>query len=149
MRRLTIILALAGLFLLLACDIHTSGNGALDGYWQLATVDTLGGGSADVRGHKLFWAVQGDLLEMHHLEALSADRHYPTLHWRFRLNASELSISAPFAYDRTATDSLVTGKETVAPYGVSSLNETFKVLRLDNKAMTLESQVLRLYFKKF
>ena len=32
------------LMMFAACDIHTSDNGDLDGYWQLRSVDTLSTG---------------------------------------------------------------------------------------------------------
>ena len=39
MRKLLYIFTM--LLMLAACDIHTSNNGDLDGYWQLSSVDTL------------------------------------------------------------------------------------------------------------
>ena len=36
--------------MIIACDIHRSDNGDLDGFWQLKSVDTLStGGTCDMR----------------------------------------------------------------------------------------------------
>ena len=81
--------------LLSACDLHSSDNGSLDGYWQLAVIDTIGGNSVDVRENKLFWAVQGDLVEMRHLEGIITDPHHLVIHWRFSLTGDQLTLSTP------------------------------------------------------
>lgn len=42
--------------LLTSCDIETSDNGDLDGYWHLVRVDTLATGvSSDLSETRVFW----------------------------------------------------------------------------------------------
>ena len=51
------------LLMFAACDIHTSDNGDLDGYWQLRSVDTLStGGTCDMRDSMRFWSFQANIL---------------------------------------------------------------------------------------
>ena len=52
-------------------------------------------------------------------------------------------------FDRADGDSLVTDVEVLRPYGVNSLQESFKVVSLESRTMILESPVLRLHFKKY
>ena len=51
--------------ILVACDVETSDNGRLDGYWHLTGVDTLAtSGHRDVSEETIFWAVQFDLIQL-------------------------------------------------------------------------------------
>lgn len=64
MKQLTIKSLLATLatpFLLASCNVETSGNGSLDGFWHLERVDTLAtGGTTDYSSGYVFWGVQKD-----------------------------------------------------------------------------------------
>ncbi len=51
--------------------------------------------------------------------------------------------------DRTISDSIVTDVRTVEFYGLNSLDETFRVLQLEETRMTLENESLRMYFRKY
>lgn len=66
MKQLTIKSLLATLatpFLLASCNVETSDNGPLDGFWHLERVDTLAtGGSTDYHKGYVFWGVQKDLM---------------------------------------------------------------------------------------
>lgn len=138
-------LALAAMLTAACSDFHTSDNGQLDGFWQLANVDTLANNrSGDVRELKIFWAVQADLLEIRDL----TNRHLPVF-FRFEHRDGQLKLSRPVADNRLISDSLVRDVNTIRYYGFRQLEETFKVLRLDGKAMLLESGHLRLHFRKY
>ncbi len=57
MKRLIFVLTIC--MALVACDIETSGNGDLDGFWQLRQVDTLATeGTTDMRQSMIYWAVK-------------------------------------------------------------------------------------------
>ena len=57
MRKIIYILALCTF--LVSCELETSGNKELDGYWQMNQVDTLStGGVADTREALIYWGVQ-------------------------------------------------------------------------------------------
>ena len=63
MRKLISILALGILFV--SCELETSGNKELDGYWQMSQVDTLAtGGVTDTREALIYWGIQGKLLQI-------------------------------------------------------------------------------------
>ena len=70
MKRSNIYLTLAALLMcmtgvLTSCDIETSGNGKLDGYWHMTAVDTIAtGGTADLSQKRLFWGVQHKLINL-------------------------------------------------------------------------------------
>ncbi len=138
----------AGAACMTGCDdFHTSGNGTLDGFWQLQQADTLHNGhSGNMLESRIYWAVQGNLLQMQDLKG-ELPRHH--VFFRFELKDGLLRLWDPVYDDRTISDSIVTDVRTVQFYGLSSLEETFKVLRLESSAMTLESKHLRLYFRKY
>jgi hypothetical protein len=63
MRKIVYILTLC--VTLVSCELETSGNKELDGYWQMSEVDTLStGGVADTREALIYWGVQGKLLQI-------------------------------------------------------------------------------------
>lgn len=147
MKHLSHIVIVVLLSLLSACDkFHTSDNGALDGYWQLTTVDTLASGhSADMRDKLIFWAVQTDLLEMRDRANL---QHISVL-FRFRHEGNTLTLSEPIANNRIISDSIVTNPATLYGYGLTHLTETLQVLHLSSSSMTLQSEYLRMHFRKY
>ena len=146
MKLLARLIILAAISILCACDkFHVSDNGELDGFWQLTSVDTLANGrSADMKEKKIFWAVQTDLLEMRDLTG----KHINIL-FRFDRGPTTLTLSAPVANDRIIYDSLVTNPATLQPYVLSHLNETLQVLHLSSSNMTLQSEQLRMFFRKY
>ena len=132
-----------------ACmELHTSENGQLDGFWQLTQVDTLESGrSEDVSQRMIFWSVQKDLLQMQ-------DRHdmthaYLGIFFHFRHEGDQLTVYDPIIDNRLISDSVVTEVRMLTFYGVYHLEETFRILRLEDKKMTLENERLRMYFRKY
>lgn len=150
MRQLIRFIPLALVALLTACDTHTSDNGVLDGFWQMHSVDTLGGQSADLRSEKIFWAVQADLLEMVQLkgDVTNTSRH-KIMVFRFQLTGGELRVSNPVWKLRTISDEVITDVEDVRPYGLSGLDQTFRVECLNSSDMVLLTDRLRLRFRKY
>ena len=56
MKYSTLCLLLFILLLPAACDIESTDNGNLDGFWHLEQVDTLAtGGSLNLKEQKIFW----------------------------------------------------------------------------------------------
>lgn len=147
MKRLAYLLL--GVMMTGACsDFHTSDNGNLDGFWQLTQTDTLANGrSEDMRQRMLFWSVQADLLKMQDLHTLTAP--YVGIYFHFELKDGMLRVYDPVADVRSISDSIVTDVKTVGFYGLNSLDEKFRVLQLEGTRMTLESETLRMYFRKY
>lgn len=139
---LTSLLCLAGFFA--SCDIRLSDNGDLDGYWQLARVDTLHGGITDVCDRRLFWSVQAQLLQVSDLTY----RHDACI-LRFEHTGSTLRVHTPYLVDHAGSDVPVSDAALLEPYGIQRLDETFTVERLDGKLMTLKGDCLRLEFNRY
>lgn len=141
-------LFLAGALTGACSDFNTSGNGDLDGFWQLTQTDTLANGrSEDMRPRMLFWSVQAGLLKMQDLH--TQKDAYLGIFFHFELKNDRLRVYDPVVDDRTISDSIVTDVRTVEFYGLNSLDETFRVLQLEETRMTLENESLRMYFRKY
>ena len=140
-----------------ACDdkFETSDNGCLDGFWLLSEVDTLQNGkSENVRQQMLFWAVQGDLLQ------LSVKKRYtgyteglpPTVCYHFNYSNNMLKFvcdeQSPVVGSRYLSDFFAEVPD-VRPYGLSRLDEQFSVLAINGNKMILQSETLRLHFDKY
>jgi hypothetical protein len=140
-----IVTYLFSLLLLTSCELHTSDNGLLDGWWQLTQIDTLAtNGSAPMKESKLFWAVQGRMLEMQDLNVLT-----PNVIFRFSLHSDTLRIWDPICDNRDIADSLVTDVATLRPYGVLHLADTFRVEALTSDKMLLRNRAYRLHFRAY
>lgn len=127
---------------LCACELEISGNGDLDGFWQLRQADTIdGGGSTDMRENKVYWAVQTDLLE--------ARSSIIEVFFRFNHAGDSLLLSDPYKNNRDSSDIKITEASCLSPLGINSLNERFFIMELNGSSMVLRSDMLVLYFKKY
>lgn len=125
-----------------SCEFETSGNGDLDGFWQLRTLDSLHNGRAvDMRGNGVYWAVQVNLLEARSPAA--------NVFFRFNHVGDSLLLSEPYINNRDSADIKVTDATVLRPLGINRLDERFLVETLDGGTMVLRSSVLRLYFRKY
>ena len=129
-----------------SCELETSGNGDLDGFWHLVQVDTLQtGGVKDTSKDLFFWSFQVNLLEF-------SDRsyHIPIYMARFNHDNGQLKVTQPCLYNRDEGNEMVTEENVkdISPYGLNTLEETFRVEELSGSKMTLSNGTLRLYFKK-
>ena len=138
------ILFLSALVLLTACELHTSDNGDLDGYWQLTQMDTLANNrSGDMRSSRIFWAVQGKMLEMR------CERVYYIINYHFSHENGQLRLFEPIISVREISDSTVTDPATLHFYGITRLEEVLDVQQLDADRMTLQSDLYRFHFRKY
>ena len=132
------------LLLFCSCDLETSKNGDLDGFWHLERVDTLStSGSLDLSQAKLFWAFQKDLLQ------LRGDEQ--EFYLRFNHHDDQLDLSNPHLRDREKDDPAISSSTMylIRPYGINEEEEYFQVINLDNDYMVLRNQDLQLWFRKF
>lgn len=132
--------------LLTSCSIETSDNGDLDGYWHLVRVDTLATGtSSDLSEARVFWGVQLRLIE-------AFDHDHDTGHYGYLFNfehqSQTLRLYNGHKHEREKGDLLVEDAATLAPLGISSLDDLFTVERLDGDDMVLRDDKLRLWFEK-
>ncbi len=137
-----------GLVLLLAgCDLETSDNGDLDGYWHLTRVDTLTtGGTLDTSEQLLFWAVQVRLLNV---VDQSDDADHMGYLLRFEHKEGTLRVYEPYKNSRKDGDIKVDDASVLSPFGINRLDETFRVEQLDGDGMQLTGDALRLTFVRF
>ena len=144
MRKLLYIFTM--LLMLAACDIHTSNNGDLDGYWQLRSVDTLSSGmSCDMRDSMLFWSFQGNLLHVRDNIEEKLDKVF----MRFTLSDKVMTLTNPIIDLRDSSDLVLTDTTFLRHYGIHDMPETLKVVTLNSSTMILENRVLRLNFRKY
>jgi len=155
MKKGLFIMALATLGLV-ACDkFQTSGNGMLDGYWQVTHVDTIAtGNSADVTNRMIFWAVQSELIELtdRHDIVDETDTRYPSIFYHFERSSEKLILLGnpkPRVNNRVSSDSLVASHDECEYYGLNDRGDTLHILQLEEKKMILESELLRMYFRKY
>ena len=139
-----ILYILSTLLLFCSCDIESSKNGDLDGFWHLERVDTIStSGSLDLSQEKLFWAFQKDLLQ------LRGDEQ--EFYLRFNHHDNYLDLSDPRLRDREKDDPAISSSTMylILPYGINEEEESFQVVTLDNDNMVLRNQNLQLWFRKF
>ena len=127
-----------------ACDIHTSDNGDLDGYWQLRSVDTLSGGTCDMRDSMKFWAFHADLLQMRDIH-----EDIRNIFMRFDISDNVMTLSKPIIDWRDSSDMVLKDYTMLRHYGIHNVPETLKVITLNSSTMVLENNVLRLNFRKY
>lgn len=147
-------IAAAALFVLAvlanSCSIETSGNGDLDGFWRLTSVDTLStGGSCDLSKSCLFWAVQGNLLELQAPPLYEEENN--GIIYTLDYDGDMLHLAHPRFLKRLKGDPALREEHLcfLNPFGVSSLEEFFHIRHLSGSRMTLESKALQLHFEKF
>ena len=143
MRKWFIIQGFLSLIFLYGCELETTDNGDLDGYWHLEQVDSLSGQrSVDYAQSNIFWSIQFELLQLSNLED-------NTIIYKLVYDNRQLTLANPCMFDRADGDTLVTNVEVLRQYGVNALQENFKVVTLESRTMVLESPVLRLHFRKY
>lgn len=143
-------MALAAVGMLASCELYTSDNGKLDGFWHLERVDTLAtGGQKDLSEQRVFWAIEAKLLNVR-----DSDHDSRGFYFRFNQTADSLILTEPYDYgghddQEGGGDVPVTDVELLAPYGINNLEEHYQKESLTGSRMTLKSKTLRLFFKKF
>ena len=141
-----IIYIISGLILLGSCDLRTSDNGDLDGYWQLHRVDTLSTGcSCDMRDSLRFWSFQVHLLHMR-------DNKYTNIKpifMRFNIDGMKMTLSNPIIDLRDSSDIMLKDYSQLKRYGIHEVPENLTIVELNSSTMVLENKVLRLNFRKY
>ena len=144
------LLIIAACFSFVSCDLETSDNGDLDGLWQLRTIEKLKTGEkTDGRQNSVRWSFQADML------MIDADTSLPfyEIICRFEHDNQTLQVTDPHFSGRFVEDvnddPIVTDPEDLKIYGLYKLAESFKVLELNCDDMILESDSVRLHFRKY
>lgn len=149
MRKLYI-LFITACFSFVSCNVETSGNGDLDGLWQLRTIEKLKTGEkTDGRQNAVRWSFQADMLM---IDAETNLLFYEII-CRFKHEGQILQVTNPHFSGRFIEeindDPSVSNPDDLKIYGLYKLNESFKVLELNGDNMILESDSVRLQFRKY
>ena len=144
MKRILLTLPLLGLLSFSSCDLEMSDNGKLDGFWQLARIDTIGGGGCDMVASRIFWSVQ-----LHLLQLSDHSGRNSTYLLRFQQDDAHLRVYDPYLSARNEGDKPLDDATVLQPYGIQSLDERFEILGLDNKHLSLRSSLLELTFNRY
>ena len=129
---------------LTACEFEWSRNGELDGYWQLHQLDTLQGGQADMRNSGIYWGIQMNLLEMRNVNLYNHD-----ILFRFEKSNDKLRIWNPVNDNRDISDSIVNDVNTLNPFGILHLDETFDIETANGEQMVLTNEKFRFHLRKY
>jgi hypothetical protein len=147
---LSLFLAIACSTTLASCTLETGGNGKLDGFWHLVSIDTLSNGNvSDLSESRVFWGVEGKLINVKNIDTNSGGFYF-----RFAQTSDSLVLKEPYANhwheDGTTEggDIPVTDASVVVPYGINGLEDHFLIEALSSGKMILKSNTLRLKFKK-
>lgn len=115
-------------FLFSACEFETSGNGDLDGLWQLSQQDSVGTTvSQDMRLSGIYWAVQVRLLQIQGGEQSG--------YYRFKHADGKLKLYSA-SLDKEGRE------DTISLYN-------YHILQLKGSRMVLEDENVRLTFRKY
>jgi hypothetical protein len=145
MKRIYSILLFACCLGLVSCELESSDNGNLDGFWQLYQTDTLTtGGVTDMRSAPAYWAVQHHLLEIKHVANTQMNVLFSFAH-----QGDSLILSDPYFNNRDSSDIKITDAALLHPYGISRLRESFFVEQLNGNRMRLRTDRLRFHFRKY
>ena len=107
--------------------------------------DLLTGELSDMRENGITWSFQGDLLYLRDAEGHIILCHFELVDNVLRLYDPHYSLR----HKEEEADVPVEDVADLIPYGISELEEYFKVLELDGNTMRLESMDVRLTFRKY
>ena len=146
MKKLLSILTLG--ILMVSCELETSGNKELDGYWQMDQVDTLSTcGVADTREALVFWGIQGKLLQIRFSEG--GNFLGEGLFFRFNRDGSYLTLHSPVLHHLYETDEPIEDVEILKPFGIFNLEEVFYLEGLNDDVLVVSNDNLRLHFRRY
>lgn len=135
--------------LLSSCELESSQNDELDGFWLITQVDSLETQhTLSCRDSLKFWSFQADMLRM---QQLLDETRMSVYLFRFKHTGKELEVSDPHKYNRMEGNEPI-GIERIneiRTFGIYTLDEKFEIETLNNKKMILKSNNLRLWFEKY
>lgn len=146
MKKLMIAIAVAGLSAI-SCEFHDSSNGLLDGFWQVARIDTIAtGGTLDTRDSNLSWAFHGNLFELRRNSELPSGIDVIS---RFVHQGDSLVLYDFYNSKRELGDIRITDVYVLRPFGIHSLRQRFTVERLDGSSMQVSTDSLRISLRRY
>lgn len=128
MKKIIGVLSLAVMMLTLSsCEVETSQNGDLDGFWHLEQVDTLAtGGTCYFADKRVFWGCQYKLIQVADYDRFEAGRGF---YLRFEQTSDSLLITSVYRnkwHEDYGGDVLLTEmNDSLRSCGINHLNEHF------------------------
>lgn len=137
------------MFAFSSCELESSDNGKLDGFWHLESIDSLENGkTVDMSKLHVFWGIEYKLIA-----ATQYDNNTERMFFRFEQTSDSLKITQAFinhGHQDNGGDIPLTGvTNDLRYYGINNLPEGFAKEALSGSKMILRSKTLRLKFKKF
>lgn len=130
-----------------SCTLETDNDaGRMEGMWHLVKTESMTSvASEDLSEQVVFWSFQAKLLQMED----KMGQHYSYI-YRFRIDNNQLTLTAPYQFDRENGDRQLTAYEpTLGLYGIKSITPVFRIEKIDRRTMILNDGAVRLYFDKF
>ena len=147
------VLAFLLLLFFTSCELETSKNGDLDGFWHLESIDSIATGkTVDMSKLHVFWGVEFKLISARETDGRCKEKFY----FRFEQTSDSLKITKAY-FDHGHQDNGEDGgdipvdevTDDLRYFGINAIPEGFRKEALDGGKMILTSQTLRLKFKKF
>ena len=137
------------MFAFSSCELESSDNGKLDGFWHLERIDSLENGkTVDMSKLHVFWGIEYKLIA-----ATQYDNNTERMFFRFEQTSDSLKITQAFInhghQDNGGDIPLTEVTNDLRYYGINNLPEGFAKEALSGSKMILRSKTLRLKFKKF
>ena len=137
------------MFAFSSCELESSDNGKLDGFWHLESIDSLENGkTVDMSKLHVFWGIEYKLIA-----ATQYDNNTERMFFRFEQTSDSLKITQAFInhghQDNGGDIPLTEVTNDLRYYGINNLPEGFAKEALSGSKMILRSKTLRLQFKKF
>lgn len=137
------------MFAFSSCELESSDNGKLDGFWHLESIDSLENGkTVDMSKLHVFWGIEYKLIA-----ATRYDNNTERMFFRFEQTSDSLKITQAFInhghQDNGGDIPLTEVTNDLRYYGINNLPEGFAKEALSGSKMILRSKTLRLKFKKF
>ena len=134
------------MLLMVGCDVESSDNGNLDGFWQMTskTDKYAKCGAVDMRDSGLTWSFQGKLLELRDVNDRQKD-----IVLSFEHDGNTLRVYNPYIVERDSDDIKVSDPMLLLPYGIFSIDEKCNVVELKSDKMVLENERFLLKFRKY
>lgn len=143
MRNIVYILSIS--LLAAACEIETTGNGSLDGNWQLHSIDTLATSQrCDMSNSYIYWGITSHILQIRDI-----DNSNLKILFNLKKEDNKLRLFSP--HNVITKDKLIAleNDSLLQPLGITSLQEDFLIERSDNSQLVLKNELYRLSFKKY
>ena len=133
--------------LMTGCDVETSDNGDLDGFWRMSSMtsvysSTLPG--VDMRQSGLTWSFQGRMLELRDVKDRQKD-----IVMSFQHEGETLRVYDPYFVERDSGDIRIEDVSYLIPYGINHTDDSFTVRELSSDRMVLSNILVTLEFRKY